>query len=60
MFDPIVDPSSMADVQTESSVLAADYSRDKWGAQPEISGRSQEEEAQITPQIRPKSHLTAC
>lgn len=48
MFDPIVDPSSMADVQTESSVLAADYSRDKWGAKPEISGRSQEEEAQIT------------
>lgn len=48
MFDPIVDPSSMANVQTESSVLAANHSRDKWGAQPEISRRSQEEEAQIT------------
>lgn len=45
---PLVDPASMAYVQTESSSLAASFTRDQRGAQPKTSGKSQEEEAQIT------------
>ena len=45
---PLVDPASMAHVQTESSSLAASFTRDQRGAQPKTSGKSQEEEAQIT------------
>lgn len=47
-FDSIVDPSAMADVQTESFVMAASNSRKQWREQPKTSGGSQEEEAQIT------------
>lgn len=44
----LVDPATMAYLQKESSVLAASCTRDKWRDQPEATGKSQEEEAQIT------------
>lgn len=51
----IADPASMAHVQTESSCLAASFTRAQRGAQPKTSGKSQEEEAQIT-----QSSLPGC
>lgn len=59
MFDSLVDPSSMADVQTESFVMAASCSREQWREQPKTSRGSQEEEAQITQSYQSQSP-TAC
>lgn len=47
-FDSVVDPSSMADVQKESFVMAASCSRKQQREQPKTSGGSQEKEAQVT------------
>lgn len=43
-----VDPAAMAYVQKESSVLAASFTRDQCRTSTETTGKSQEEETQIT------------